>query len=69
MQVCNLLRNVSANSGGAKYAPTDTPVNDCAGWSDATVDILGSFWILNSTGGGSAGVAYCNTSKVFACCK
>jgi len=60
---------VWVNSGGAKYAPDDTPVADCNGWSNATVDNLGSFWILNSTGGGSAGVGYCNTSKVFACCE
>lgn len=60
---------VWVNSGGAKFAPAATPVNDCSGWTDSSTSTFGTFWKLDATGGGRGGVGYCNTSKAFACCK
>lgn len=61
------------NAGGAAWVLNGPPgftaqANDCVGFTDDTIDALGTFWLFDSNGG--AGYASrCDQPKAFACCK
>jgi len=62
--------NAWLNAGGGKYAPADSPVNDCNGWMHGLAgNYLGSFWIFDQTTGGVGGVINCGSTKKLACCE
>jgi hypothetical protein len=43
--------------------------DDCGGWTDATNNKLGHFWMFSSSGGGRGSLSSCDTMKKIACCK
>ena len=56
------------NAGGPKYVPAQYPANDCSGWTSASANVIGNYWLFSQDTGGLGAAINCDTALSIACC-